>query len=369
MSADTGRPTEQACPACGESAAPGATWCEACGAAITDGDLAGGSGGGGLGPLIGPECVDCGAAHEHIHEGYCGQCGRKQPARRDHLREDLGRVVAVTDRGKRHHQNEDAFAIGVVGERLVAVVCDGVSTTDNPQDASLAAAIAARDGLVHELTAGETDYQAALARAVEVAQAAAAGVPTVVGGHGPASTTFVATIVVPDPDAEVIRTWTAWLGDSRAYWLHRSPDDELAVTQLTVDDSWALDQIALGAMSEEAAFADPRAQSITRWLGADAIGVEPTIQAFEHDVGGKLLSCSDGLWKYVPTEATLAELIAAESEAADNLALAEALVKFANDSGGHDNTTIVIAAPEMRNDDGAQSTYGEANDLPIRRIT
>lgn len=291
-----------------------------------------------------------------MHDGYCGHCGRKQPGRRDHLTEDIGPVVAVTDRGKRHHQNEDAFAIGAVGDRLVSVVCDGVSTTDNPQDASLAAATAARDSLVHELEAGETDYHAALARSVEAAQSAAAAVPTVVGGHGPASTTFVATVVVPDADADLIRTWTAWLGDSRAYWLHSNADGELAVTQLTTDDSWALDQIASGAMTEDEALDDPRAQSITRWLGADASGVEPTIQECEHDAGGTLLSCSDGLWKYVPTETQLAELIAGQTDAADNLSLAEALVRFANDSGGHDNTTIVIAAPLVRNDGGAQST-------------
>lgn len=356
MSADDDSPTGQTCPACGESAAAGATWCEACGAAITDGDGTGGGDGGGLGPLIGPACIDCGADHEHIHDGYCGQCGRKQPGRRDHLSEDLGPVVAVTDRGKRHHQNEDAFAIGIVDDRLIAVVCDGVSTTDDPQDASMAAAEAARDSLANELEMGETDYEAALARSVVAAQAAAAAIPLTVGGEGPASTTFVATVVVPDQDADLVRSWTAWLGDSRAYWLHTSAEGELVVTQLTIDDSWGLDQIASGAMTEDVALADPRAQSITRWLGADAVGVESTIQAFEHDSGGTLLSCSDGLWKYVPTAAQLAELLAGETDADDNLALAEALVKFANDSGGHDNTTIVIAAPEMRNDGGAQGT-------------
>ena len=315
----------QTCPACGEIGGPGAKWCEACGASI------------------GPACVDCGAGQDQIVDDYCGQCGRKQPGERDHLTEDSGKIVAVTDRGKRHHRNEDAFAIGTAGDILIAVVCDGVSTTDHPQDASLAAAVAARDVLVAAVESGQTDFEAALVEAVASAQGAAAAVPRIVGGEGPASTTFVATIVVPADDG--VRTWTAWLGDSRAYWLH----DGLGggVTQLTTDDSWALDQIASGALGEDEAHADPRAQSITRWLGADAVGAQPSIQVFEHDPGGSLLSCSDGLWKYVPTESELSDLLGSLGASVEpsKMETAEALVNFANERGGHDNTTVVIATP------------------------
>lgn len=279
----------------------------------------------GPGPVEGPPCIDCGAAHSHIVEDYCGECGRKQPGERDHMSEDLGAIVAVTDRGKRHHQNEDAYAIGLVGDRLIAVVCDGVSTTDNPQDASLAAANAARDSLVSALESNDTDIEAALVAATAVAQDAAAAVPAITGGEGPASTTFVATVVIPDASNEsIVRTWTAWLGDSRAYWVH-DVDGQQRVTQLTDDHVWE--------------------QSITRWLGADAGETAPEVQVFEHDAGGSLLVCSDGLWKYVPGEEDLAELLNQHPDRESVLALGEALVAFANESGGHDNTTIVIATP------------------------
>jgi serine/threonine protein phosphatase PrpC len=305
----------QTCPSCGEVGADGASWCEACGA-----DFAGEHS-----AIIGPACVDCGADHEHIVQGYCGECGRKQPGERDHQSEDLGAIVAVTDRGKRHHQNEDAYAIGIVGDQLIAIACDGVSTTDHPQEASLAAATTARDALVTSLEANESDIEAVLVKAVEAAQVAAAAVPIVPGGEGPASTTFVASIVVPDPsDSAIVRTWTAWLGDSRAYWVHDEAGG-VVVTQLTTDD-------VLG-------------QSITRWLGADAGDTAPTIQVFEHDAGGRLLLCSDGLWKYVPAEADLAELLTTHAGETSALDLAEALIAFANEQGGHDNTTVVIATP------------------------
>ena len=326
----------QVCPACGEAGTDNASWCEACGA-----DFAGKHS-----AIDGPACVDCGADSEHIVEGYCGDCGRKQPGVRDHLAEDIGAVVGVTNRGKRHHQNEDSFAIGAAGDRLIAVVCDGVSTTDTPQDASLAAATAARDSIVTALEGGETDYEAVLAAAVTSAQKAAAEVPAIAGGEGPASTTFVASIVVPDAaDESIVRTWTAWLGDSRAYWLSDGVGG--VVTQLTTDDAWALGQVASGAMTEDEANADPRAQSITRWLGADAIDTTPHIAVFEHDAGGSLLACSDGLWKYVPEENQLAELLATMGNSDSVLGLTEKLVDFANESGGHDNITVVIATPRI----------------------
>ncbi|MGH3120697.1 MAG: PP2C family protein-serine/threonine phosphatase, partial [Streptosporangiaceae bacterium] len=65
----------------------------------------------------------------------------------DHQEIDLSLIAGVTDRGLRHRQNEDAMELAVVpaaaGPVLVAVVCDGVSTSIRPDEASLAAARAA----------------------------------------------------------------------------------------------------------------------------------------------------------------------------------------------------------------------------------
>ncbi len=312
----------QTCPSCGELGSPGDKWCEACGA-----DFAGE-----FDAVDGPPCVDCGAPHAEIFEGYCSECGRKQPAERDHFVEVLGKIVAVTDRGKRHHHNEDHFAIGSVGDTHIAIVCDGVSTTDNPEEASLLAAAAARDSLVTDLKAGSLDIEAALATAIAAAQDAASSVDALPNGQGPASTTIVATVVAPDSnDPSMLRSWTAWLGDSRAYWVQQDPNaptGTFVATQLMTDD-------VLGP-------------SISRWLGADAGDTTPTIQGFEHDAGtsqnpAMLLSCSDGLWKYAAEPSEIAELVSRLAPTAETtLDLAEALVAFANEQGGHDNTTVVI---------------------------
>jgi len=318
------------CPTCGELGTSGAQWCEACGASL-DGEV---------GAVAGPPCVDCGAPHSEIIDDYCSECGRKQPGERDHLAEQIPGLAAVTDRGLRHHKNEDAFAIGQAGNALIAVVCDGVSTTDNPEDVSLAAAVAARDELVAEISAGETDISAALARSVDAAQSAAAAFPEVPGGEGPGATTFVAMVVRPSADG-LVRSWTGWLGDSRAYWLHDGQ-----ATQLTVDDTWWREQVAEELLTKDEALADPRAQSITRWLGADAVVTTPKIQETEHDPGGRMLVCSDGLWKYVPDDSDVAEKIA-ELALKDPAELAEGLVAFALERGGHDNTTVIIGTPAM----------------------
>ena len=254
------------------------------------------------------------------------------------MSETLGPIAGATDRGKRHHQNEDAFAIGRHGGTLIGVVCDGVSSTDDPQDASLGAAEAARDALVASAEAGAGDWDAALAEAIAAAQAAASAIPGVVGGQGASSTTIVATVAVPMDD--VVRTHVAWLGDSRAYWIH---DDTL--TQLTTDDSWAALQVAEGTMSAEEAKLDPRAHSITRWLGADAVDTTPSIATTDHEHGGRLLVCTDGLWNYAATVGELFDRIT-ERDDPDPFALAESLVTFANESGGQDNISIVIATPE-----------------------
>src|ERR1700761_1477163 len=69
------------------------------------------------------------------------------PAGRDHEEIGLGLVAAASDRGLRHERNEDAVALATVdtadGPVVISVVCDGVSSADRPDEASLAAANAA----------------------------------------------------------------------------------------------------------------------------------------------------------------------------------------------------------------------------------
>ena len=83
-------------------------------------------------------------------ELYCESCGAVWPASRllrrrprrpaDRQDHDLGVIAAVTDRGHHRPRNEDAVAIAAVNDRFVAVVCDGVASTANSDQAARAAA-------------------------------------------------------------------------------------------------------------------------------------------------------------------------------------------------------------------------------------
>src|SRR6201996_1107343 len=94
---------------------------------------------------------------------------------RDHEELDLGPVAAVSDRGLRHERNEDAVALATVdtadGPAVISVVCDGVSSADRPDEASLAAATAAVQSLSAGAQAG-TDPAASSEEAVAAARAA-----------------------------------------------------------------------------------------------------------------------------------------------------------------------------------------------------
>ncbi|MCZ9337693.1 serine/threonine-protein phosphatase, partial [Streptomyces sp. TRM76130] len=71
----------------------------------------------------------------------------------------------VSDRGLRHHRNEDAFGVGHTAlpdgtPASVAIVCDGVSSATRPDEASLAASRAARETLLAALPRGAHPQQA-----------------------------------------------------------------------------------------------------------------------------------------------------------------------------------------------------------------
>ncbi len=266
----------------------------------------------------------------------------------DHAETDLGIAAAVTDRGHRHRRNEDAYAIAVDGDRAAVVVCDGVSSSANPDQASAAAAEAALDSLrpflgepADAAKADPGDLGDLLRSAVLAAGRAVVSVPgEEPGGHPAApSTTIVAALVEPG------RVAVASLGDSRAYWLTPLPAEEArsgASRRLTVDDSLAEMAIKQG-VPPDAAYRLPQAHVITRWLGAGAEGARPEVDVFTTEQGGLLLLCTDGLWNYFEPPERLAALVA-EGGGATPVAIARALVDAANDAGGEDNITAAVTA-------------------------
>jgi serine/threonine protein phosphatase PrpC len=122
-----------------------------------------------------------------------------------------------------------------------------------------------------------------------------------------------------------------WVGDSRAYWL---PDADGGATCLTVDDSVAGRAAARGV----AVPSGWPEGALVRWLGADATDTAPHLRAFTPTEPGRVLVCSDGLFKYRPEPAELA----ATAPRLRPLETVQALVRFALDSGGADNISAAI---------------------------
>ena len=318
------------CPHCGEPVWPDDNFCEACSTelapAVTSGDSS---------EPATRQCPNC-EGSSITPEGYCESCGYKLPAANDHVELELDLLAGVTDKGLRHSRNEDAMALATTqsqaGPVALAVVCDGVSTSSHPDEASQAASQAAVQVLLTAVRSG-ADLGASSMRAVKAAQKALADLADSANLHGNApSATFVSAVVTAD------EVTVCWLGDSRAYWI--DADGPATSRQLTIDDSIAQELVARG-LSEEEAMALPQAHVVTGWIGADASDAEPHVAAFTPDGPGAVLLCSDGLWNYQPDVAGLAKM-ALPDAISDPIRAAGALVKFAIDSGGSDNVTVVF---------------------------
>jgi len=126
------------------------------------------------------------------------------------------------------------------------------------------------------------------------------------------------------------------VGDSRAYWLTPS-----GIRQVTTDHSLVQRLIAIGQLTPEEARNHPQKSVIYRVIGDTA--------ALAHDLfevslspGEALLLCSDGLTDMVEDRV----LWHMWHEASSPQAACEELVGLANEAGGYDNITVVIAQIE-----------------------
>jgi PPM family protein phosphatase len=318
-----------ACPACGAQVHEADTFCEACGHELGTpppvhtvkvprrGRWLSSAGS----PIA---CQSCGGAS--FDDDYCASCGTRRPVGQDHRELDLDVVAGVTDRGLRHHRNEDAMGIGVSVGWYIGVVCDGVSSSHRPDAASHAAVAAATPALLEELGEGK-EPDAAIVTATRAAQAAATLAAGADPGTNPPACTFVCAVLTGDT------VTVGWVGDSRAYWL--PADGEPAC--LTQDDSLAGRLAAEGVDVAQIPQAGP-ATALVRWLGADSTDNAARLATFSPSGPGRVLVCSDGVFRYRPAATDLAAIVPDKSP----LDTARDLVAFALEQGGHDNITAVV---------------------------
>lgn len=127
------------------------------------------------------------------------------------------------------------------------------------------------------------------------------------------------------------------IGDSRLYCLR----NEMLI-QVTEDHSLLQEQLNSGLITLEQAKTASHKNLVTRALGIDP-EVEPEVQAFDVEVGDLFLLCSDGLTDMVEDELIKKILL----DANGNIEFAaNKLVQVANELGGKDNISVIIALIE-----------------------
>lgn len=249
----------------------------------------------------------------------------------------IGFVVGSrSDVGRARPGNEDAL---FVGERLFAVA-DGMG---GHAGGEIAAEI-----VVERCAAGVAEWT--IDALVELVQEAnrriveKADEDTALRGMG-TTITLLASLDHSDeyPDE---RIGIANVGDSRTYVF----DGE--VLELLTDDHTLVQRLVRsGALTPEQAEEHPQRNVLTRALG---IAEDVLVDSWELRVfvGDRFLLCSDGLTGELDDEqiASVLRRLADPQEAVDEL------VRLANESGGHDNITIVLVDVIAGDDRPADST-------------
>jgi len=273
-------------------------------------------------------------------------------------------VFGKTDLGRTRDHNEDRFLVADLsrreaslqpqvrqhdlGERgTLLVVADGMGGAAAGELASQMATDTIYQHLSRTWSAEEKltpqRFAYRLKEAVEVANAsihAHAKAHPEVRGMG---TTTTAAGVLAD------HLYLTQVGDSRAYLIRRGQ-----AHQLTKDQSLMQRLVEAGELTEEEAAHSERRNIILQALGPDAkVKVDLTHQEVRR--GDILVLCSDGLSGQIKKE-EIAQIV---SEARDLGAACDRLIALANERGGPDNITVVIARFEG---DGLRSS-GEHEDV------
>ena len=234
------------------------------------------------------------------------------------------RTASQSDVGRARRDNQDAHGEfeSRSGERLL-VVADGMGGHVGGATASRICVETLGEALVDSDEPPERRLRRGLERANARIREAAERQPELAG----MGTTAVALLFGAGG-----RAWLGWIGDSRAY---RSRGAELE--PLSRDHSVVAEWVRAGILQPEDADHHPRRNELLRALGANE-DVEPEVTEIEVRGGDRFLLCSDGLSAVVPS----AEIAAVVGFEQPELA-AKKLVAMANERGGPDNVTVVVA--------------------------
>jgi protein phosphatase len=253
-------------------------------------------------------------------------------------------VFAQTHVGRVRQGNEDHFlVVDITSEFLdvlpgirkfdpgdcgiVMMVSDGMGGAAGGEVASRLAVTTARDSLKFKDLPAADQFLSRLSEALQKANQAiidhAIKHPYM---HGMGATATLAGILGN-------RVFVAQIGDSRAYLIRR---DEIQL--ITKDQSFVNQLLEAGKITEEEAEIHPRRNIILQALGNQG-ELKIALTSAEVYRGDYLLLCSDGLSGMIRKE----EMPAVIHSSVDITDTCNRFVQLANQRGGYDNITVVLA--------------------------
>jgi protein phosphatase len=128
--------------------------------------------------------------------------------------------------------------------------------------------------------------------------------------------------------------FVAHVGDSRCYLCRDG-----TLYRLTCDHTLVEDMIRVGTLHAEEAARHRLRHVITNVVGGDAPEVKVELHKVQLEGGDRMLLCSDGLTEMLPDE-EISQILQTEAEPEQ---ACRRLVTRANDAGGRDNITVVVA--------------------------
>jgi protein phosphatase len=245
-------------------------------------------------------------------------------------------VANLSHAGMVRAHNEDTVFVDRAG---LAILADGMGGYNAGEVASGIAVDVIKEGLLPELISGrdlsKVDVNSGLTHAALLLQqqiaAANKGIYEAAqqrpecAGMG---TTVVAAVFHGN------RVSIAHIGDSRCYRLRGGRFE-----QLTRDHSLLQEQIDTGQITPDQARYSLNKNLVTRALGIEAI-VPADISEFRVEADDIYLLCSDGLTDMVDTD-VVHGIVDEQRDALE--AAAAQLVELANQNGGRDNISVILA--------------------------
>ncbi len=236
-------------------------------------------------------------------------------------------MAALTDKGRKRSNNEDAVDVDMV--RGLAVLADGMGAHAAGEVASQWAVKQFMQE-VPRLRSQATDT-ASLAESLRaLAQRVNDGIMAHTQQHPDTQGMGSTVVVAAAMGADMV---IGHLGDSRAYLCR----DGL-LQRLTSDHKWIDEQVAMGVLTPEQASTSKQTNALTR-----ALGIEEEVDMAVHVVSVQdrdlFLLCSDGLTDMLTDEAIQRVLTHGSGYPA---ATAQHLIDLANQMGGKDNIGVVV---------------------------